>query len=69
MSWLRALILALLAGAWGAPQAQQPNRADLDALLDSVREADKQGVSPYDLDPRLREEVAAIYQKLVEIGS
>ncbi|UCE76662.1 MAG: MotA/TolQ/ExbB proton channel family protein [Gammaproteobacteria bacterium] len=37
MSWLRALILALLAGAWGAPQAQQPNSADLDALLDSVR--------------------------------
>ncbi|GAB4282523.1 MAG: carbon monoxide dehydrogenase accessory protein CooC [Deferrisomatales bacterium] len=33
---------------------------------ESVREADRRGVSPYDLDEPLRQEVAAIYQRLVE---
>jgi len=33
-------------------------------LRDSIREADREGVSPYDLDPSLRDEVAAIYEAL-----
>ncbi|GAB4265785.1 MULTISPECIES: ATP-binding protein [Deferrisoma] len=31
------------------------------SLRDSIRDADRKGVSPYDLDPGLREEVAGIY--------
>lgn len=34
------------------------------ALRESIRDADRRGVSPYDLDPELRAEVAAIYASL-----
>lgn len=37
MSWLRAFIVVLLAGAWSVPQAQQADSATLDTLLESVR--------------------------------
>lgn len=32
---------------------------------ESIREADRQGLSPYDLDEVLREEVAGVYERLV----
>ncbi|MDZ4185067.1 MAG: carbon monoxide dehydrogenase accessory protein CooC [Desulfuromonadales bacterium] len=37
------------------------------AHRESIREADRQGVSPYDLDPDLRAEVAAVYQRLLTL--
>ncbi len=34
---------------------------------ESIRNADREGVSPYDLDPGLRDEVGAIYDRLLEV--
>ncbi len=39
------------------------------SLLPAVREADKQGVSPYDLDEDLRTQIAGIYQSLLRVAS
>jgi CO dehydrogenase maturation factor len=36
---------------------------------ESIREADRTGVSPFDLDSVLREEVAAVYDRLQEAGA
>lgn len=37
-------------------------------LRESIREADRRGVSPYDLDPDLRDEIAGIYEALERIA-
>ncbi len=39
------------------------------AHRESIREADRQGVSPYDLDPELRTDVASIYANLLRLTS
>lgn len=36
-------------------------------LLPAIREADKRGVSPYDLDPELKRQIADIYHKLAAV--
>lgn len=37
------------------------------SLRESIREADRRGVSPYDLDPELRREVESIYEHLAQL--
>lgn len=39
------------------------------SLRDSIREADRRGISPWDLDDELKGEVAAIYEALVSMAS
>jgi len=38
------------------------------SFRESIRLADRDGVSPYDLDEGLRSEVAAIYESLLKVA-